>query len=83
MQTDAVFLLCCYREELQDRYGDKLTKSMSGALHEVFSRVMRAVSGKKITIPESFKGYVYTVGVGVVGQVGGHGGLGRWAWWVG
>ena len=45
----------CDREELQERYGGKLTRNMSGALYEVFSKIMRALVGKKITVPGPFK----------------------------
>lgn len=54
-----MYLLTCntvyLRSELQDRYGGKLTKNMSGTLYEVFSKVMRALVGKKITVPGPFK----------------------------
>lgn len=54
-----MYLLSCntlyLRSELQDRYGGKLTKNMSGTLYEVFSKVMRALVGKKITVPGPFK----------------------------
>ena len=43
------------RQELEERYGGKLTKQMSGSLYEVFSKVMRALVGKKITVPGPFK----------------------------
>ena len=43
------------RQELEERYGGKMTKHMSGSLYEVFSRVMRALVGKKITVPGTFK----------------------------
>ncbi|CAI8048938.1 FACT complex subunit SSRP1 [Geodia barretti] len=42
-------------QELEERYGGKMTKHMSGSLYEVFSRVMRALVGKKITVPGTFK----------------------------
>ena len=50
-----VAALCHVREELQERYGGKLTHHMSGVLYEVFSKIMRALVGKKITVPGSFK----------------------------
>ena len=43
------------RQELEERYGGKMTKHMSGSLYEVFSKVMRALVGKKITVPGAFK----------------------------
>ena len=47
--------VCVCREELQERYEGKLTRHMSGSLYEVFSKVMRALVGKKITVPGPFK----------------------------
>lgn len=44
------------REELKEKYGDKLQPEIQGSLHEVFSKVMRAVVGKKVTVPGSYKG---------------------------
>ena len=52
--------VCVYpscREECS-KYGSHLQKEMTGPLHEVFSKVMRAMVGKKITVPGSFKGSV-------------------------
>ena len=48
-------IILCARTELQERYGGKLTQHMSGALYEVFSKIMRALVGKKITVPGPFK----------------------------
>jgi structure-specific recognition protein 1 len=45
-------------EEECSKYGSHLQKEMTGPLHEVFSKVMRAMVGKKITVPGSFKGSV-------------------------
>ena len=46
------------REEIEEHYEGKLKQQMSGTLYEVFSRVMRVLVGKKITVPGSFKTYV-------------------------
>ena len=46
------------REEIEEHYEGKLKQEMSGTLYEVFSRVMRVLVGKKITVPGSFKTYV-------------------------
>ena len=48
-------------EELQEQYDGKLTREMSGSFYEVFSRVMRVLVGKKITVPGTFKRYVQCV----------------------
>ena len=48
-----------FSEELQEQYDGKLTREMSGSFYEVFSRVMRVLVGKKITVPGTFKRYVY------------------------
>lgn len=42
-------------EELQERYDGRLARELSGRLFEVFSRVMRIVVDKRITVPGSFK----------------------------
>ena len=47
--------LCYYREELQERYEGKIAQNMSGTFYEVFSRVMRVLVGRKITVPGTFK----------------------------
>ena len=51
-------LALAYSDEIQERYEGKLRQVMSGTLYEVFSRVMRVLVGKKITVPGSFKTYV-------------------------
>ena len=42
------------REELAG-YDGKLTKEMTGPIYEVFSRLTRALVGKKIAVPGKFK----------------------------
>ena len=42
-------------EELREQYEGKLSREMSGMFYEVFSRVMRVLVGKKITVPGTFK----------------------------
>lgn len=41
-------------EDLQEKYENKLQKEMSGAEYEVISRVFKAVTNRKITVPGSF-----------------------------
>ena len=43
-----------FREEIAG-YDGKLTKEMSGPIYEVFSRLIRALVGKKIAVPGKFK----------------------------
>ncbi|XP_031557344.1 FACT complex subunit SSRP1-like isoform X2 [Actinia tenebrosa] len=42
-------------EEIKEKYEDKITQEMSGPVYEIISRLMKAVVGKKITVPGSFK----------------------------
>lgn len=44
-------------EELKAKYGDRLSKEMSGTEFEVISRVMKGVLNMKITVPGAFKRY--------------------------
>lgn len=43
-----------FSEDLQEKYDNKLQKEMSGAEYEVISRVFKAVTNRKITVPGSF-----------------------------
>lgn len=43
--------------DIQEKYEDKLQKTMSGLTFEVISRVMKALVQRKITVPGSFKGH--------------------------
>ena len=51
--------VCTHSEELQEQYEGKLSREMSGMFYEVFSRVMRVLVGKKITVPGTFKRYIW------------------------
>lgn len=44
------------REDIKQKYEDKLQKEMTGPTFEVISRVMKAIVQRKITVPGSFKG---------------------------
>ncbi|XP_046840265.1 FACT complex subunit SSRP1-like isoform X2 [Xenia sp. Carnegie-2017] len=44
-------------EEIQEKYKSKLSLEMNGPIHEVMSRLIKAVTGSKITIPGSFKSH--------------------------
>ena len=56
--TVIIFALL-YSEELKEQYDGKLSREMSGMFYEVFSRVMRVLVGKKITVPGTFKRYFH------------------------
>ena len=45
----------CFRDEISEKFGDKLKQEMNGPLFEVFAKIMRVMIGKKITVPGSFK----------------------------
>jgi structure-specific recognition protein 1 len=42
-------------DDLKEKYDNKLQKNMTGATFEVVSRLMKAVTGRKITVPGSYK----------------------------
>ncbi|KAL0974201.1 hypothetical protein UPYG_G00217030 [Umbra pygmaea] len=44
-------------EEVEKRYEGKLSKTMSGSLYEMVSRVMKALVNRKITVPGNFQGH--------------------------
>jgi len=67
-QTRYPFVICLFdkdssqditlempEDELAEKYEGKLQKNMSGATFEVVSRLMKAVTGRKITVPGSYK----------------------------
>lgn len=50
-----------FSEDLQEKYENKLQKEMSGAEYEVISRVFKAVTNRKITVPGSFFRYALMI----------------------
>lgn len=42
------------REELETKYDGKLSKEMSGLEYELVSKLMKTLTGKKITVPGNF-----------------------------
>ncbi|KAI8783219.1 FACT complex subunit SSRP1 [Biomphalaria glabrata] len=44
-------------EDIKTKYEDKLQKEMSGLEFEVVSKVFKAITGRKITVPGSFMGH--------------------------
>ena len=47
-----------FREEIKEKYEDKLQKEMSGLEFEIVSKVFKAITGRKITVPGSFVRYL-------------------------
>lgn len=43
------------REELKEKYEGKITQEMDGPIYEIVSRLMKAVVGRRITVPGTFK----------------------------
>ena len=50
-------LLILFREELLEKYEGKITQEMTGPIYEIVSRLMKAVIGRRITVPGTFKRY--------------------------
>lgn len=46
--------LYSHRDELAKKYEGKLTKEMSGLEYELVSKLMKTLTGKKITVPGNF-----------------------------
>lgn len=45
-----------FREELKEKYEDKLTKELSGPTYEVLGKVMKVIINRKLTGPGAFIG---------------------------
>ena len=54
-------LLTLFREELQEKYEGKISQEMTGPIYEIVSRLMKAVIGRRITVPGTFKRYQTTL----------------------
>lgn len=53
------------REELKEKYEGKISQEMDGPIYEIVSRLMKAVVGRRITVPGTFKrlnNYISTKG---------------------
>ena len=53
-----MFVTCNFghvREELKEKYEGKITQEMDGPIYEIVSRLMKAVVGRRITVPGTFK----------------------------
>lgn len=44
------------REELKEKYEDKLTKELTGPTYEVLGKVMKVIINRKLTGPGAFIG---------------------------
>lgn len=53
-----------YREELKEKYENKLEKELSGPTFEVLGKVMKVILGRKISGPGAFVGHSGTPAVG-------------------
>ena len=53
-----LFLFFAFREEIEQKYDNKISQEMSGAVFEVVSRVFKEICQKKITVPGNFKRFV-------------------------
>lgn len=42
------------REVILEKYGNNLQKKMEGAYHDIVSRLFRAITEQRITVPGSF-----------------------------
>lgn len=42
-------------DELKDKYEGKLSKTMTGQFYEVFSKILRVLVGRKVTVPGTYK----------------------------
>ncbi|XP_055765585.1 FACT complex subunit SSRP1 isoform X2 [Salvelinus fontinalis] len=56
-EEDLSLSLNMTEEEVEKRYGGKLSKNMSGSLYEMVGRVMKALVNRKITVPGNFLGH--------------------------
>lgn len=53
------FLSLCSREELKEKYEDKISKELSGPTYEVLAKIMKVIINRRVTGPGDFLGYVY------------------------
>ncbi|KAL4224373.1 FACT complex subunit ssrp1 [Mactra antiquata] len=56
-KDDEMTLECGLGDELEERYEGKLQKEMIGPEYEIVSKVFKAVTTRKITVPGSFMGH--------------------------
>lgn len=50
-----------FREELEKKYEGKLSKEMSGLEYELVSKLMKTLTGKKITVPGNYTRWVWLI----------------------
>ncbi|XP_052244926.1 FACT complex subunit SSRP1-like isoform X2 [Dreissena polymorpha] len=56
-KDDEMTLECGLGDELEEKYEGKLQKEMNGLEYEIVSKVFKAVTTRKITVPGSFLGH--------------------------
>ncbi|XP_052800705.1 FACT complex subunit SSRP1-like isoform X2 [Mya arenaria] len=63
-KDDEMTLECGLGDELEERYEGKLQKEMTGLEYEIVSKVFKAVTTRKITVPGSFIGHSGSPAIG-------------------
>lgn len=63
-KDDEMTLECGLGDELEEKYEGKLQKEMTGPEYEIVSKVFKAVTTRKITVPGSFLGHSGTPAIG-------------------
>ncbi|XP_053375271.1 FACT complex subunit SSRP1-like isoform X1 [Mercenaria mercenaria] len=63
-KDDEMTLECGLGDELEEKYEGKLQKEMNGPEYEIVSKVFKAVTTRKITVPGSFLGHSGTPAIG-------------------
>uniref|UniRef100_A0A1I7XAL1 Transmembrane protein n=1 Tax=Heterorhabditis bacteriophora TaxID=37862 RepID=A0A1I7XAL1_HETBA len=56
-ETKVKLLLNFTKQQLNEQYGGKLEKELSGPLYEVVSKIFRVLINMKITVPGNFIGF--------------------------
>ncbi len=56
MFEDIYVSLYDFSEDIEKKYGGKLTQEMSGPDYEVVSKIFKAITTRKITVPGGFVG---------------------------
>ena len=56
LDCNSFFHIIAFREEIQEKYEGKLQTEMNGLEYEVVSKVFKAVTTRKITVPGNFLG---------------------------
>lgn len=49
-------LIMLFREELKEKYEDKISKELSGPTYEVLAKIMKVIINRRVTGPGDFLG---------------------------